>query len=375
MKIVLTGGETGGHFYPLISVAESLRETSKKLKLLDPKLYFMAPNPYDEKALFDNRIIFKKNIAGKNRLYFSFENFFDLFKVALGSLTALWKLFLIYPDVVFSKGGYGAFPVLLAARFLRIPVVIHESDSIPGRVSLWSSKFAERIAVSFSDAVALFPKEKTALTGNPIRKDLIKPSSSGAREYLDLESNTPIILILGGSQGAQKINEIILSVLPELIQKYQIIHQTGKENIGYIKITSKVILKDSEFSNRYKAFGYLDVLAMKMSAGAADIVITRAGSGIFEVANWGLPSIVIPIPESISRDQRSNAFSYASTGAAIVVEEKNLSPHVLMSEVERVLNDENLKKSMSEAAKNFAQTDAGDKIAREIIKIALKHES
>ena len=147
MKIVLTGGGTGGHFYPIISVAKSIREISKELKLLEPKIYFFGPEPYDERALFDNSIIFKRNTAGKKRIYFSPRNFVDIFKTGWGILTALWKIFLIFPDIVFAKGGYASFPVLVAAKFFRIPVIIHESDSVPGRVNLWAGKFAKRITI------------------------------------------------------------------------------------------------------------------------------------------------------------------------------------------------------------------------------------
>jgi len=374
MKIVLTGGGTGGHFYPMIAVAESIREVSRELNLLDPKIYLLAPELYDERALFENDIIFKKNVAGKKRIYFSLRNVVDYFKVLWGIFTALWSIFIIYPDVIFSKGGYAAFPVLVAARFFRIPVVIHESDSIPGRVNLWAGKFAKKIAVSFPEVMEKFPEGKVALTGNPIRSELLVPAKVGAKEYLSLEQSTPIILILGGSQGAERINDVVLSILPELLEKYQIIHQTGLKHIDYVKSTARVALKDNKFDSRYKPFAFLDAFAMKMSAGAADLVISRAGSSIFEIASWGVPSIMIPIPEKISRDQRSNAFAYASTGAAVVIEEKNLSPHVLLGEIDRIVSDQNLKKNMSESAKAFSISDAGDKIAKEIINIALEHE-
>jgi len=375
MKIVMTGGGTGGHFYPMIAVAEGIREVSRELKLLDPKIYLIAPEPYDEKALFDNGIIFKKNIAGKRRIYFSISNLVDIFKIALGILTAMWKIFLIYPDVVFSKGGYASFPVLVAARFFRIPVVIHESDSIVGRVNLWSGKFAKKIAVSYPEVVSKFPKGKVALTGNPIRAQILEPAKAGAKDFLSLEEHTPVILILGGSQGAEKINDVVLSILPEILKKYQVVHQTGINNINYVKTTARVALEKSGVASRYKPFAFLDALAMKMSAGAADLVISRAGSSIFEIANWGIPSIIVPIPESVSRDQRSNAFAYSSTGAAVVIEEKNLSPYVLLGEVDRILTNKNLHKNMSESTKAFAFTDAGVKIAREIISIGLTHES
>jgi UDP-N-acetylglucosamine--N-acetylmuramyl-(pentapeptide) pyrophosphoryl-undecaprenol N-acetylglucosamine transferase len=375
MKILLTGGGSGGHFYPIIAVAESIREISKELKLLDPKIYYMAPEPYDKRALFDNQIIFRRNTAGKRRTYFSFWNFVDLFKIAIGIVISIGKIFLIFPDVVFAKGGYVSFPVLVAARFFGIPVVIHESDSVPGRVNIWAGKFAKKIAISYPEATKYFPKEKTALTGNPIRKELIKSAKSGAKQFLELEEGIPVLLILGGSQGAEKINEAVLSALPRLLKTYQVIHQTGIKNIEYVKGTANVVLKDNSLRSRYKPFAYLDILAMKMSAGATDLIISRSGSSIFEIALWGIPSILIPIPESVSRDQRTNAFVYSSTGAAVVIEERNLTPNVLASEVDRILSDQALIESMKKSAETFAYADAGRKIANQIINIALKHES
>jgi len=331
MKILLTGGGTAGHFYPLIAVAEEIRKVSKELKLLEPKLYYMAPVLYDEKALFDNKITFKRNSAGKRRIYFSPLNILDLFKTAWGMMTALWQMFIIYPDVIFAKGGYVSFPVLFAGRFFKIPIIIHESDSVPGRVNKWAGKFARAIAISFPEAGDYFPDGKIAHTGLPIRKEVLNPSRRGAQEFLRLEENVPVILVLGGSQGAKIINENILAVLPRLVEKYQIIHQTGEKNYKYVSSTAKVILKNSKFSSRYRPFGYLNALALRMSAGGADLIVSRAGSGIFEIAAWAVPSIVIPITNSNGDHQRKNAFSYSRSGAAIVIEERNLTPNVLMS--------------------------------------------
>jgi UDP-N-acetylglucosamine--N-acetylmuramyl-(pentapeptide) pyrophosphoryl-undecaprenol N-acetylglucosamine transferase len=165
MKILFTGGGTGGHFYPLIAVAEKLNAIADKEKIVGLKMYFMSHDPYDKELLFENSITFIPVSTGKQRLYRSWKNIRDLIQVAMGCVSATIKLFFLYPDVVFSKGGYGAFPALFAARILRIPVIIHDSDSVPGRVSLWSSKFAKHIAVAYPEAAEYFPKEKTALLG------------------------------------------------------------------------------------------------------------------------------------------------------------------------------------------------------------------
>jgi UDP-N-acetylglucosamine--N-acetylmuramyl-(pentapeptide) pyrophosphoryl-undecaprenol N-acetylglucosamine transferase len=374
MRILFTGGGTGGHFYPIIAVAEELNSIIKEKHLLGAELFFMAPHPYNAGVLFEHGITYKKNNAGKLRRYFSVLNFFDLFKTGWGVLQSIIEVYKLYPDVVFAKGGYASFPVLLAAKILRIPVVIHESDSTPGRVNAWAGKFAEKIAISYPEAAKYFPADKVALTGNPVRKEVTVPITEGAREFLKLENNIPVIFILGGSQGARILNETILEDLGNLVSKYEVIHQTGKNNFEEVKATAEAVLFDSKNKNRYKPYDYLNELAMRMAAGVSDVVISRAGSTIFEIAAWGVPSIIIPIPEEISHDQRKNAFAYARTGAAEVIEEGNLTAHILQSEITRIISNQEDKEKMKAAAKAFYKPDAGKIIAEEILKIALSHE-
>ena len=337
----------------------------------------MAPQRYNPRALFDNEIEFVSVPAGKIRRYFSILNFTDAFKTAFGCVVALFKMFSIYPDVIFSKGGYASFPPLIAARILGIPVVIHESDSKPGRVNAWAGRFAKRIALSYPSAATFFkPKNKDviAYTGNPIRGEIATPLLNGAFEFLGLEQGTPVILVLGGSQGSQTINDIILEALPELLNHYQVIHQTGKANLEEIKATTSVTLKDHPYGYRYHPFDYLDELALRMSAGAATVIVSRAGSTIFEIAAWGIPSIIIPLPHSISHDQTANAFAYASTGAASTIEENNLTPHVLIEEINRISGSPAISKVMREHAKAFSRLDSAQVIADAILNIALEHE-
>lgn len=375
MKILFTGGGSGGHFYPILSVAQEIQALSKEYRLIAPTLYYVSDTPYNEGLLYDNDIIFKKNTSGKKRMYFSPRNFFDLFKTGWGIITAFLTVFSIYPDVVFSKGGYASFPVLVAARFFRIPVVIHESDTVPGRVSRFSGKFAQKIAVSYEEAAKFFPKDKIAVTGNPVRKEITEPLTSGAYEFLKLDKSAPIILVLGGSQGAQLINDIILDALSELVQKYQIIHQTGKNNFENISRRAEAILYNNKYQSRYKPFDYLNELAMRMSAGVADVVVSRAGSAIFEIASWGKPSIIIPITTSHGDHQRKNAYAYARSKACVVIEESNVSPHILISEINRIMSSQTERETMSTAAKAFFNPEAAKNIAKEILAIAVKHES
>ena len=375
MKVLLTGGITGGHFYPIIAITEELNKLAEEKHLVAFEVYFMSTDPYSERALFENGITFIRVRTGKARQYFSLLNVVDFFKTIIAVFVALFKVFILFPDVVVGKGGSASFPALFAARLLRIPVVIHESDSTPGRVNKWAAKFAKKIAISYPEAAKYFPKEKVALTGNPIRNDIITPMKEGAYELLNLEKDIPIIFILGGSLGSKIINETILQIVPELIEKYQIIHQVGKKNIKEVRDLTRVIIGEKEHKERYKVFEYLDDQAMKMSAGVADLVISRAGSTIFEIAVWGLPSIIIPISNSNGDHQRKNAYSYARAGASDVIEEKNLTPHLLASEINRLMNDKQKRDEMSRAAKEFSKVDAAKKIAEQIMGILIKHEN
>ncbi len=193
-------------------------------------------------------------------------------------------------------------------------------------------------------------------------------------EFLKLERDIPVIYVTGGSQGAEAVNEAILSALPELVEKYQIIHQAGDLNIKEVTQRARVALVDSPHKDRYKPYAYLNDQALRMTAGVAQLVISRAGSTIFEIALWGIPSIIIPIPEPISHDQKKNAFAYARSGAATVIEQGNLTPHLLVSEITRILSNTQLCTSMSASARGFARADAAGLVADALLNIGLSHE-
>jgi UDP-N-acetylglucosamine--N-acetylmuramyl-(pentapeptide) pyrophosphoryl-undecaprenol N-acetylglucosamine transferase len=379
MKIVFTGGGSGGHFYPIIAIAEEIKEAVRERKIIEPELYFFGPSVFDERALFEQGITFVSTTAGKMRRYFSFSNIIDVFKTFFGIVQTTLALYRIYPDIVFSKGGYGSVPTVIAARILRIPLIIHDSDAIPGRATLMAAGYAKKIAVAYEDAFAYFPEKtraKVALVGNPTRREIQQPAKEGAFEFLKLEENVPVILILGGSLGSQTINETVLSALPSLVSRYQIIHQTGTQLFEGVTQTAKVILEKNEWRYRYKVFPTLIPVAMKMAAGAADIIVSRAGSNtLSEIAGWGKPAIIVPIPETISRDQRLNAFAYARGGAAIVIEQANFTPNVLISEVDRLFANPKTRADMVAATKEMAKLDAARNLAHAILDTALEHET
>lgn len=377
MKIVLTGGGTGGHFYPLIAVAEAIRERAREEKILNPRIYYFGINEYDAKMLFDHEIEFVKISAGKLSLNFSLNKIFEITKMAFGVFGALLSLYRVYPDVVFSKGGFAAFPVILAAKVLRIPLFIHDSDTVVGRVTLWSAPYAKRIALSWPEALDQLAKykERVAVTGNPIRKSIqIKNTYNQGAEYFSLDTSVPTILIIGGSQGAEKINDCVLEALPELLNSYQVIHQTGKINFNAINQVKDVILENHQYKSRYHPRPFLSDLDLKMASGVAALIVSRAGSFVFEIAAFNIPSIIIPIPQEISRDQASNAFAYAKRGCASVIEQNNLSKTVLISEVNNILNNQKIYEEMVEATKHFSGNNAAKIIAKEVINIAISHE-
>jgi len=379
MKIVFTGGGTGGHFYPIIAVAERVNQLIDQEKILRSKLYYISDSPYDKEMLFENGLLYEEVSTGKMRTHFSvksfFKNFSDIFKTFFGVINAIYKMFSIYPDVVFGKGGYASFPTIFAARLLRIPVVIHESDSAPGRVNKWAGHFAKKVAVSFIEAANYFPQKKVAWTGQPIRTEIEHHANRNeALEYFKLEGDVPVILVLGGSQGAELINNTILDALPRLVKDYQIIHQTGVNNFKMVKDRAEVVLTGNQYKLRYMSMPFLNPLALRMAGGVATIIISRAGSMLFEIASWGVPSILIPITNTNMDHQKSNAFNYARAGACSVVEEMNMTANILSSEIERITEDKEGYEIMAKNAKAFNKPDAAMKIARALVDIALSHE-
>ncbi len=387
MKIALTGGGTGGHFYPLIAVAEEIEKIARQKRLISPSIYYIGNKKYDKISLDKLGIDFLYCPAGKQKITKTFLsnvlNFFDMFKVLFGIFYALIALYKLYPDVVFSKGGYVAYPVCVAARFLKIPLIIHDSDSMPGRVTLRTAKSAMYIGIAFPEAEKYFSKkelEKTSLIGIPIRAELTKnanhkESGDGVKIPFKLHKNKKIILVLGGSLGASYVNDNIIDALGKLLVNFQIVHQTGKKNFEKIQKEAKIYLTNHEHIQDYHPKPFLNTYELKQMYSMADIVITRAGaSTLSEISHWGIPSIIIPIPENVSRDQRSNAYAYARISGGVVIEQKNLSPGILLSQINSILLDDKLLNEKRKSALNFDKPEAAKIIANTLISILISHE-
>lgn len=368
---MLVGGGTGGHFYPLMAVAERINVYGQKGG--DYRLFYIGPDKYDEAELHQNNISYVHCPAGKQRRYFSIRNYFDSFVTFYAFFVAVWKLYKVYPDVVFSKGGYTSVPVTMAAAFLRIPVVIHESDSKPGRANKLAARFARYIGIAFSACASAFPTKKTAQVGIPIRLAFLQPAPNPHAE-LGIPADRPVIFITGGSLGAVNINNLILNSLDDLLPHFTIIHQTGADHAATVESSAASLISDNELLGHYFVRGKMSGNEMDLAQSAADLIISRAGAGtIFEIARKGKPSILIPISEEVSHDQRSNAYEYARSGAASVLEEHNLVDDLLVEEIKRILGDEQRYRNMSIAASQFDKGDAATEMAGVLISIANEH--
>jgi len=253
---------------------------------------------------------------------------------------------------------------------------VHECDTVPGRVNLWAGKFATKIAVSYPEAAAFFPPQKTAVTGNPVRRDFFSPMYTGAHEFFGFDAALPTIYVTGGSSGSAKMNDTLVDILVQISEQAQVIIQTGKDNYEDVSKRAGYVMQGTEREHRIQVYDYVNESALRMIGAIATLVISRAGSTIFEIAAWGVPSIIIPGDQSVFHNdhQRKNAYAYARSGACTVIEDKNLRPNILYSEIERILQSPEIQKTMHEAALGFADKQSALRIARELLTIALSHE-
>jgi UDP-N-acetylglucosamine--N-acetylmuramyl-(pentapeptide) pyrophosphoryl-undecaprenol N-acetylglucosamine transferase len=365
MRILFTGGGSGGHIFPIIAIARDLRRLYSKNDL---EFYYLGPKEELSHILLSQEDFKIKNIfGGKIRRYFSFENFIDiLFKIPFGVLQSFFLILIINPQIVFSKGGSGSVAVAFCAKILGIPLFIHESDIVPGLSNRTSFKWAKKTFVSFPKT-EYFEPEKTILTGNPIRKELLEGDKEKAREMFSLTYEKPIILFFGGSQGAQAINDFVLNTMNDLLKDFEVIHVTGRENFKQIEAEAQIVA-DKMLVKYYHPIGFLDEEHTKHAYKAVDFIVSRSGAGsIFEIAAIGKPSILVPLPSAAADHQAKNAYAYAATGAAIVIEQDNLTKNFFMERLQYVFLHPELAEKMQNEALRFSKPLAGKAIAREIL--------
>jgi len=368
MKIVFTGGGTGGHIFPIIAICRELRRIYPKKDL---KMIYLGPkDEFGSLLLSQEGVKVKRIMSGKIRRYFGISSFFlnliDIFfKIPIGFWQAFSYIFFSAPDVIFSKGGYGSIPAVVAGWVLGTPIFLHESDFSPGLANRFLAKFAIEIFVSFPKT-EYFSLKKMILVGNPIRREILEGSKEGAKELFKLSGEKPVILILGGSQGAQRINDVILVALPDLLKEFEVIHQVGSKNSKQVKKEVDVIVLD-EWKKYYHLYPFLSEGELKQAYAIADLIIGRAGAGtIFEIAALVKPSILIPLPEAAQNHQIKNAYNFAQRGAAMVIEEVNFTPGFFVERVKYLFSHPNEMEKMAGEAQKFSRPRAAKIIAEYI---------
>lgn len=372
-RILLTGGGTGGHIYPLIAVAQALREITARQSIEVRLRYIGATDLIYSAYLRQENIPVSRVANAKLRRYFSLLTIIDGFKFIWSIMQAFIKVALFRPHAAFSKGGPGALPVLLACHIYRIPIIIHESDSVPGLTNRVSGKWARKIELAWETTHQYFPGKDTAAVGIPLRNDLMANRAQSQRDAkidMGCDPHEPVILVVGGSQGSERINAFILENLTLFLPHFQIIHQTGSAN--YQEYMKRYALAHSalpaELQKKYHPYAYFEN-TMRTAYNAADCVISRSGSIIFEIAAFGKPSILIPLPEAAGDHQRMNAHAYARAGGALVIEEQNLTGALVVGELMKIISDTATREAMTAAARSFMKLDAAEKIAADILSL------
>ena len=309
-RIILTGGGTAGHVTPNLALLPGLKEAGFDIRYIgsykgiEKELAKQAGIPYDGIS------------SGKLRRYFDLKNFSDPFRVIKGYGEARKLLKKYKPDVVFSKGGFVAVPVVLAARHYGIPAIIHESDMTPGLANKLCIPSAKKVCCNFPETLQYLPKEKAVLTGSPIRAELLKGDRLSGLQYAHLAADKPVILVIGGSLGSVTVNTAVRNLLPRLLPDYQVVHICGKAHLDESLINVK----------GYVQYEYVDA-PLKHLFAAADLVLSRAGANsICEILALRKPNVLIPLSAAASRgDQILNANSFARQGFSTVLEEESLT--------------------------------------------------
>jgi len=350
MKIVFTGGGTGGHVIPNLAIIKAVRQLAGHAEIF----YLGSQNGPEKKLVEKVGVKFFTIAGGKWRRYFSLKNMVDSIKIPVGVMQSIHHLIKIKPNIVFSKGGFVSVPVVIAAAILRIPIIIHESDFSPGLATKIAARFATKICLAFPTARNA---GKMRITGNPIRS--IGNATHG-REFLKFKNDRPTLLVAGGSSGANFLNNLLTKTIGELATKMNIVWLTGRGKSSEKSLPSNVRVFE------YLDAEYLDVLA------AADLIVSRAGAGaIFEISTTSRPSILIPLPAKSSRgDQIENARFFEKNGAAIVLSQSEAKPRDFTKLVSWLIVDEPRRTKIGAAARKLAPEKSAEKIARIILEEA-----
>lgn len=339
-RIILTGGGTAGHVTPNIALIPTLKELGYDIQ------YIGSYEGIEKSLMEDIGIPYHAISSGKLRRYFSLQNFTDPFRVIKGFFQAGRLIKELKPDVIFSKGGFVSVPVVIAAGRKHVPVIIHESDMTPGLANKLCFKSAKKICCNFPETVPLLPSDKAVLSGSPIRRELLSGDAFAGRSFTGFTDEKPVIMVIGGSLGAANVNTAIRNILPRLLEKYSVIHLTGKGK-------ADASLNDTP---GYKQYEYIKD-ELKDLFALSDVVISRAGANaICELLALKKPNILIPLPSGSSRgDQLLNAESFKKQGFSKVLTEDVLTDEILLNMIDELYADrDKYIEAMSASSQNNA---------------------
>ena len=320
-RIILTGGGTAGHVTPNIALVPKLKEKGYDIQ------YIGSYDGIERKLIEDLKIPYYGIASGKLRRYFDIKNFSDPFRVIKGYGQAVRLMKKLKPSVVFSKGGFVAVPVVMAAKHCHIPVVIHESDLTPGLANKLSIPSATKVCCNFPETISHIPDGKAVLTGSPIRQELLKGNRLKALDFCGFTADKPVLLVIGGSQGSVIVNDSIRGILPELLKTFQVIHLCGKG-----KLDPTLNYMDGYVQYEYIKDELADLFAL------ADICVSRAGANaICELLALRKPNLLIPLSANASRgDQILNAESFERQGFSMVLSEEELAQSILLPAIQKL---------------------------------------
>lgn len=338
-RIILTGGGTAGHVTPNLALLPELQRRGYSVQ------YIGSKTGIEKDLITQAGITYYEISSGKLRRYFSLQNFTDPFRVLAGFSQAKQILKREKPDVIFSKGGFVAVPVVLAAKALNIPTIIHESDMTPGLANRLCIPSARKVCCNFPETLNYLPAEKAVLTGSPIRRELMSGDTLAGLNFTGLSSGKPVLLIIGGSMGSVKVNTAVRSILPRLLETFQVLHLCGKGN-----------LDESIRLPGYVQYEYIGA-ELKDLFALADVVVSRAGANaICELLALHKPALLIPLSAAASRgDQILNAKSFAKQGFSSILEEEETSDDVLFARIHEVYAH---RADYIKAMENSKQSDA-----------------
>ncbi|HVU68478.1 MAG TPA: undecaprenyldiphospho-muramoylpentapeptide beta-N-acetylglucosaminyltransferase [Ktedonobacteraceae bacterium] len=371
MRIVVSGGGTGGHVYPALAVAAQLR------KQYQAEILFLGSDDGLETQLVPAagfRLATVK--AGKVRRYISWQTVKGMMRIPVGAVQAIEVVRKFRPDAIFTSGGYVAVAAGVAAYLNRVPLLMHQQDVPPNLSNKQVAPLATRISVAFEDSLAFFPARKTKVLGNPVRQELLDIRQVGplrARERFGLVGEEPMLLVTGGSQGARHLNQVVCQALPALLKTCQVLQISGRDlHQETLEQANSVLEKaDPALRARYRLVPYLNE-EMAAALQAADLVLCRSGaSTLSELAALGKPGLLVPLPPAIGKSpQEANAAMFERRRAGLVIKNADLEPRVLVERVNYIMASPELLAQMMEASRALARPQATQDIVNELLSIA-----